>query len=134
MTVVLHSGIRKNGGTRISVPSAPRSSADEALSSADEALSDGVDTSVPCPAFNRFWMSPASVQRVFVLQAVCLGETAAHQLACRFISMLRDKAIDVPQALPSCACACPCVAPVSETGDVCEMCRHGSHWTLEKQK
>lgn len=28
----------------------------------------------------------------------------------------------------TCACSCACVAPVAESGSVCEMCSGGSHW------
>lgn len=93
MTVVLHSGIRKNGATRISVPPAPRSSADTGLSA--DSLSGGANDGVLCPAFNRPWMSPASVQRVCVLRAVCAGHTEAHHLACRFLLGIEQQLIDV---------------------------------------
>lgn len=39
--------------------------------------------------------------------------------------------LDLP---PTCSCECPCEAPVSESGDVCEACAHGTHWTNEEQE
>lgn len=65
----------------------------------------------------------------------CSGDLYARMVDARdIIAKASGETISVLSELdlpPTCGCECPCVAPVSESGDVCEACAHGTHWTTE---
>lgn len=88
MTVVLASGIRKNGATRICLPRPP--SVMEAVP-----LLTGEPQPMPCRGFNRPWMRPSTVQRTLAIWTACPSHTEAHQLACRLILGLQAGVIEV---------------------------------------
>lgn len=89
MPLVLNNGLRKNGATRFYLPRPPQ------LAETLPRLAEPAQAPLPCPAFNRPWVRPGTVQQTLALWAACPSHTEAHQLACRLILGLQDGVIEV---------------------------------------